>query len=150
VLALTFCCRCVFREEGRRRAVAGGTEVGGRMADRASGFRFVGVAFARSLRRFAGTPLADDPAKRDNRRVHAVVRRRPQAADVASAAAAAVVSVLLFDLFPGPAALLALSAGGAGWLLARRGSLAGRWLVGAFAGMVLAAAVIVVLALVAQ
>ena len=82
--------------------------------------------------------------------MHAVVRRRLHAADVAIAAVAAVVSVLLFDLLPGPAVLLALSAGGAGWVLARRGSLAGRWLLCAFAGMVLAAAAILVLALVAH
>jgi len=53
-------------------------------------------------------------------------------------------------MLPGPAVLLALSAGGAGCVLARRGSLAGRWLLGAFAGMVLAAAAILVLALVAH
>jgi hypothetical protein len=99
---------------------------------------------------FAGRPVAGEPAKGDNQRVNAVVRKRLQAADVVIAAVALGVSVLAFDLLPGPAAILALSAGGAGWVLARRGSLTGRRLLSAFAGTALAAAVIVVLALAAH
>jgi len=82
--------------------------------------------------------------------MHAVIARRLRAADVAIAAVAAAIGVLAFDLFPGPTALLALAAGGAGWLQARRGRRSGRRLVSAFVGMALGAAVIVVLAFAAH
>ena len=65
---------------------------------------------------------------------------------MAIAAGAAAVGVLAFDLFPGPTVLLALSAGVAGWLQARRGRRSGRRLLSAFAGIALGAAIIVVLA----
>ncbi len=69
-----------------------------------------------------------------------------KAADVAVAAVALAASLLVFDLFPGPAVLLALLVGGAGWVETRRGRVVGRRLLDVLAGMVLAAAVIVALA----
>ena len=56
----------------------------------------------------------------------AAISRRLHAADVAIAAGAAAAGVLAFDLFPGPTVLLALSAGVAGWVQARRGRPSGR------------------------
>jgi hypothetical protein len=82
--------------------------------------------------------------------VLAVIARRLHAADVAIATVAAAISVLAFDLFPGPTALLALAVGGAGWLQAWRGRRSGRRLLSAFVGMDLGAATIVVLALAAH
>lgn len=69
-----------------------------------------------------------------------------KAGDLGVVSVALVASLLAFDLFPGPAALLALLVGGAGWAGARRGRGVGRRLLDVFAGMVLAAAVIAVLA----
>jgi hypothetical protein len=69
-----------------------------------------------------------------------------KAGDLAVVMVALAVSLFAFDLFPGPAAVLALLVGGAGWVEARRGRVFGRRLLGVFAGMVLAAAVIAVLA----
>ncbi len=69
-----------------------------------------------------------------------------KAGDLAVVTVALIAALLAFDLFPGPAALLALLVGGAGWVEARRGRVLGRRLLEVFAGMVLAAAVIVVLA----
>jgi len=82
--------------------------------------------------------------------VLAAIARSLHSADLAIAAVAAAVSVLVFDLFPGPTVLLALSAGLAGWVQARRGRRSGRRLLSAFVGMALGAAIIVVLALAAQ
>jgi hypothetical protein len=79
--------------------------------------------------------------------VLAAISRRLHAADVAIAAVAAVVGMLAFDLFPGPAVLLGLSAGVVGWVQARRGRRSGRRLVSVFGGVVLGAAAIVGLAL---
>jgi hypothetical protein len=67
-------------------------------------------------------------------------------ADLAVVMVALAVSLFAFDLFPGPAAVLALLVAGAGWVEARRGRAVGRRLLGVFAGMVLAAAAIAVLA----
>jgi hypothetical protein len=69
-------------------------------------------------------------------------------ADVAVVAVALIVSLVLFDLFPGPAALLSLLVGVAGWLELRRGRVIGRRLLAAFAGMVLTLAVVLLLAFV--
>jgi hypothetical protein len=69
-----------------------------------------------------------------------------KAGDLAVITVALIGSLLAFGLFPGPAALLALLVGGAGWVEARRGRVVGRRLLGVFAGMVLAAAVIAALA----
>lgn len=69
-----------------------------------------------------------------------------KAGDLGVVSVALVASLLAFDLFPGPAALLALLVGGAGWVGARRGRGVGRRLLDVFVGMVLAAAVIAVLA----
>jgi hypothetical protein len=69
-----------------------------------------------------------------------------KARDLAVVAVALIVSLPAFDLFPGPAALLAVLVGGAGWIAARRGRVVGRRLLDVFAGMALAAAVIVALA----
>jgi len=82
--------------------------------------------------------------------VVAAIARRLHAADVAIAAVAAAAGVLAFDLLPGPTVLLALSTGVAGWVQARRGRRSGRWLLSAFAGIALGAAIIVVLALAAH
>lgn len=69
------------------------------------------------------------------------------AGDLAVATVALIAALPAFDLFPGPAALLALLVGGAGWVGARHGRVLGRRLLDVFAGMVLAAAVIAALAL---
>jgi hypothetical protein len=68
--------------------------------------------------------------------------------DVAVVVAALVVSLVLFDLLPGPAAFLSLLVGGVGWLELRRGRVIGRRLLAAFVGMVLALAVVLFLAFV--
>ncbi|HVC23656.1 MAG TPA: hypothetical protein VNH82_09570 [Candidatus Dormibacteraeota bacterium] len=57
--------------------------------------------------------------------------------DLAVVVAALVVSLVLFDLFPGPVTILSLVIGGAGWLELRRGHLMGRRLLATFVGMVL-------------
>jgi thiol:disulfide interchange protein len=69
-----------------------------------------------------------------------------KAGDLAVVMVALAVSLFAFVLFPSPAAVLALLVGGAGWVEARRGRVVGRRLLGVFAGMVQAAAVIAVLA----
>ena len=66
-----------------------------------------------------------------------------RAGDLAVVTVALIVSLPAFDLFPGPAALLALLVGGAGWVQAQHGRVPGRRLLDVFTGMVLAAAVIV-------
>ena len=68
--------------------------------------------------------------------------------DLVVVVAALVVSLVLFDLFPGPAAILSLLVGGVGWLELRRGHLIGRRLLAAFVGMVLALAGVLFLAFV--
>ena len=78
----------------------------------------------------------------------AVAKAGVKAGDLAVVTVALIVSVLAFDLFPGPTALLTLLVGGAGWVEARRGRLLGRRLLDVFAGMLLAVAVIAALAFV--
>lgn len=78
--------------------------------------------------------------------MHALVK----AGDVAIVLVTVIASLLVFDLFPGPAALLALMVGAAGWVEARRGRMLGRRLLEVFAGMLLGAAVIAILALAAH
>jgi hypothetical protein len=65
-----------------------------------------------------------------------------KAGDLAAVMVALTVSLSAFGLSPGPAAVLALLVGGAGWVEARRGRVVGRRLLGVFAAMVLAAEVI--------
>jgi membrane-associated PAP2 superfamily phosphatase len=67
-------------------------------------------------------------------------------ADLSVVMVALAVSLFAFDLFRGPAAVFALLVAGAGWVEARRGRAVGRRLLGVFAGMVLAAVAIGVLA----
>jgi hypothetical protein len=67
--------------------------------------------------------------------------------DVAVAVIAALLSFMLFDLFPGPTALLAAAIGGIGAIAAIRGRTYGRRLLDVFAGMALALIVLVLLAL---
>ena len=93
----------------------------------------------------AGTLVID---RCDNCEVLAVAKAGVKAGDLVVVTVALIVSVLAFDLFPGPAALLTLLVGGAGWVEARRGRPLGRRLLDVFAGMLLAAAVIAALAFV--
>jgi hypothetical protein len=67
---------------------------------------------------------------------------------VAVVVVALVLSLVLFDPFPGPAELLSLLVGVAAWLELRRGGVMGRRLLAAFVGMVLALTVVLVLAFV--
>ena len=69
-------------------------------------------------------------------------------ADLAVVVAALVVALVMFDLFPGPATILSLVIGGAGWLELRRGHLIGRRLLATFVGMILALAAVLFLAFV--
>jgi hypothetical protein len=69
-------------------------------------------------------------------------------ADVAIVIVALAMSLVLFDLFPGPAALLSLIVGVTGWLELRRDHMMGRRLLAASVGMVLALAVVLFLAFV--
>ena len=68
--------------------------------------------------------------------------------DLAVVVAAFVLSLVLFDLFPGPVTILSLVIGGAGWLELRRGHLIGRRLLATFVGMILALAAVLFLAFV--
>jgi hypothetical protein len=68
--------------------------------------------------------------------------------DVAIVALALIPSVLLFDLFPGPASMLTLIVGGAAWLQLRRTHQVGRMHLDVFVGMFLALVVIIGLVLV--
>lgn len=70
-----------------------------------------------------------------------------KAGDLVVAAVALIASLLAFDLFPGPAVLMALMVGGAGWVETQRRRALGRWLLDMFTSMVLAAAVIIALAI---
>jgi len=73
---------------------------------------------------------------------------RPAKVDLAVVVAALAASLVLFDLFPGPATFLSLLLGGVGWLELRRDHLLGRRLLAAFVGMVLALAAVLFLAFV--
>jgi len=66
--------------------------------------------------------------------------------DITVGASALLLSIMPFDLFPGPTALLGLLVGGTGVVETRRGHAVGRRLLAVFAGMVLARVVIAVLA----
>jgi hypothetical protein len=68
-------------------------------------------------------------------------------ADLTVGAVAAALSFMLFDLFPGPAALVAIVVGGLGAIATKRGRAYGRRLLDVFAGMALALAVVLLLAL---
>jgi hypothetical protein len=77
-----------------------------------------------------------------NERDGHVMLKTMRGRDIAALIAVLLVSLVAFDLFPGPAAAFTMVVGTAVWLELRRSRAVGLRLLGAFAGMSLATVVI--------